>query len=82
MSFIVHLEEIEDNRKDINKSYDLVDIIFLTMVAALSGAEGWKAIKLFGDAKLDCLRQFRKFENGIPIRHSIGRIIRGISAAP
>ncbi|MDP7592771.1 MAG: transposase family protein [Litorilituus sp.] len=61
MSFIVHPEEIEDNRMDINKSYDLVDIIFLTMAAALSGAEVWKAIQLFGDAKLDWLRHFKKF---------------------
>jgi hypothetical protein len=53
MSFIVHLEKIEDNPKDINKSYDLVDIIFLIMAAALNRAEGWKANKLFGDAKLD-----------------------------
>lgn len=80
MSFIVHLEEIEDNRKDINKDYDLVDIIFLTMAAVLSGAEGWKAIHLFGEAKLDWLRQYRDFKNGIPTRHSIGRIIRGVSA--
>ncbi len=80
MSFIVHLEDIEDSRKDINKDYDLVDIIFLTMAAVLSGAEGWKAINLFGEAKLDWLRQYREFKNGIPTRHSIGRIIRGISA--
>jgi predicted transposase YbfD/YdcC len=80
MSFLVHLEEIEDTRHDTNKSYDLVDIIFLTMSAVLSGAQGWKAIQLFGDSKLAWLRQFREFENGIPTRHSIGRIIRSISA--
>jgi len=68
----------EDSRKDINKSYDLVDIMFLTMAAVLSGAKGWKAIKIFGDTKLDWLRQHRPFESGIPTRHSIGRIIRGI----
>lgn len=80
MSFLVHLEEIEDTRQNINKSYELLDIIFLTMAAVLSGAKGWKDIQLFGDAKLEWLRQFRAFENGIPTRHSIGRIIRGISA--
>ena len=80
MSFIAHLEEIKDSRKDINKDYELVDILFLTMSAVLSGADGWKAIKSFGDAKLAWLRQFREFKNGIPTRHSIGRIIRGISA--
>lgn len=80
MTFITHLEGLEDNRKDINKSYDLVDIIFLTMAAVLSGAKGWKAIKIFGDSKLDWLRLHRPFTTGIPTRHSIGRIIRGIKS--
>tara|TARA_B100000745_G_C20107429_1_gene378974 strand:+ start:94 stop:1197 length:1104 start_codon:yes stop_codon:yes gene_type:complete len=80
VSFIAHLEELEDSREDINKAYELIDIVFLTMAASLGGAEGWKAIKRFGDNKLDWLREFRPFENGIPTRHTIGRIIRGISA--
>jgi len=80
MTFIPHLEGLEGSCKDINKSYDLVDIIFLTMAAVLSGAKGWKAIKLFGDTKLDWLRLHRAFETGIPTRHSIGRIIRGIQS--
>ncbi len=80
MTFITHLEGLEDNRQDINKSYDLIDIIFLTMVAVLSGARGWKAIKIFGESKLDWLRLHRPFKTGIPTRHSIGRIIRGIKS--
>lgn len=80
MNFMDCLETLEDSRKDINKDYPLVDIIFLTMSAVASVAEGWKDIQLFGQAKLDWLRQYRPFENGIPTRHSIGRIIRGISA--
>lgn len=80
MEFMDCLDNIEDVRKDINKSYQLTDMIFLTMAAVLSGAKGWKGIKLFGEAKLDWLRQYRPFENGIPTRQSIGRIIRKISA--
>lgn len=80
MTFLDHIETIEDTRKDINKTYELTDIVFLTMAAALSGAVGWKDIQVFGEAKLVWLRQFRPFTSGIPTRHSIGRIIRGISA--
>jgi len=58
----------------------LIDIVFLTMAALLSGAKGWKDIELFGRAKLDWLRQYRPFPNEIPTRHSIGRIIRSIKA--
>jgi predicted transposase YbfD/YdcC len=78
--FIDCLEVLEDRRKDINKAYELTDIIFLTMAAVMSGATGWQDIQLFGTYKLEWLRQYRPFENGIPTRHTIGRIIRGISA--
>jgi hypothetical protein len=40
MTFLDHIETIEDTRKDINKTYELTDIIFLTMAAVLSGATG------------------------------------------
>jgi hypothetical protein len=80
MSFLKLCENIEDNRTDINKHYYLLDIIFLTMSAILSGAKGWKAIHIFGVAQIEWLREYREFTNGIPTRHSIGRIIRGIKA--
>jgi predicted transposase YbfD/YdcC len=80
MNVLSHLDDMEDARSDINKTYDLVDIIFLTMAAVLAGATGWKSIAMFGDTKLDWLRQFRPFPHGIPTRHSIGRIIAGIGS--
>ncbi len=54
-------------------------MIFLTMAEVLAGADAWKAIKIFGDSKLELLRQYREFKTGTPTRHSIGRIIRGLS---
>ena len=50
------------------------------MAALLSGAKGWKVIQIFGESQLEWLRQYRPFTNGIPTRHSIGRIIRGIKS--
>jgi predicted transposase YbfD/YdcC len=80
MSFLNNFETIKDDRSDINKEYELIEIIFLTMAGVLSGAKGWKDIHLFGITKLAWLRQFCPFTNGIPTRHSIGRIIRGVQA--
>ena len=80
MTFLDHIDLIEDKRKDINKTYELTDIIFLTMAAVLSGAAGWKDIQVFGEVKLDWLRQFCPFKSGFPTRHSISLIIRSISA--
>ncbi|WP_133309604.1 ISAs1 family transposase [Parashewanella spongiae] len=80
MDVMKEIEQVEDHRVEANKEYDLADIIFLTIAAVLCGATGWKAINIFGEAQLDWLRQYRPFSNGIPTRHSIGRIIRGVKA--
>ena len=79
MSFINHFESIEDPRSHINQKHNLLDVIFLTVVAIVSGAEGWKDIKQFGDSKLDWLRKFRDFENGIPVDDTIARIISSLA---
>jgi predicted transposase YbfD/YdcC len=89
MSFLKLCENIEDSHTDINKHYDLLDIIFLalfalfalfTLFAVLSGAKGWKTIHIFGVAQLEWLREYLEFPNGIPTRHSTGQIIRGVKA--
>lgn len=78
MAFIDHFSTLEDTRSHINKKHNLFDVIFLTIVAILSGAEGWKDIKQFGDNKLDWLRNFRQFEAGIPVDDTIARIISAL----
>jgi predicted transposase YbfD/YdcC len=78
MSFLDHFADLPDPRSHINRAYDLLDIVFLTVAAVLSGAEGWTDIKKFGDKKLDWLRTFRGFDNGIPVDDTIARIIRAL----
>ena len=72
------LSSISDPCKDINLKYDLLDIIFLSLAAILSDAEGWAEIHQFATNKLKWLRQYRKFEHGIPSEDTISRVIRGI----
>ena len=78
MSFLQHFAELPDPRSHINRTYDLLDIVFLTVCAVLSGAEGWKDIEKFGQKKLAWLRKFRRFEQGIPVDDTIARIIRAL----
>lgn len=75
MNIFSHLSVIPDPRKDINIKHNLFDVLFLVLAAVLSGAHGWKDIQVFGDAQLDWLRKYRTFENGIPRRHCIAKII-------
>ena len=41
MSFLDHFSNLSDPRSHINRRHDLLDIVFLTVSAVLSGAEGW-----------------------------------------
>lgn len=75
MNIFSHLSVIPDPRKDVNIKHNLFDVLFLVLAAVLSGAHGWKDIQVFGDAQLDWLRKYRTFENGIPRRHCIAKII-------
>jgi predicted transposase YbfD/YdcC len=66
-NFISHFSSIEDPRQS-NKQHQLMDILFLSICAVLSGAEGWEDIEDFGHAKLHWLKQYLPFDKGIP-RH-------------
>ena len=80
MSLLQRLDNITDPRKDINLKHELVDVIFLTLSAVLSGATGWKSIQDFGETQLEWLRQHRDFESGIPKRHCIANIIKAFDS--
>lgn len=71
---------VTENRSDINRKHDLVDVIFLVISAITSGCEGWQDIETYGDEKLHWLRKYRPFTHGIPRRHTIARILRSVVA--
>jgi predicted transposase YbfD/YdcC len=78
VTLIEHLTFVEETRSETNRKHDLVDVMFLVISAIISGAEGWRDIETYGDAKLDWLRLYRPFAHGIPRRHTIARILRTI----
>jgi predicted transposase YbfD/YdcC len=74
-----HFKTLEDPRVDRTKRYPLIEIIFLIISATISGCEGWKSIRDFGLLKLDWLRQFLPYENGIPVDDTIARVMRKLN---
>ena len=70
-----HFDVIKDPRIDRCKRYELMDILLLSICAVVSGAEGWEDIEDFGKLKLEWLRQYRPFEQGIPRHDTIARVI-------
>lgn len=78
MSFIDYFGSVNDPRKDINVKHELLDVIFLAITGVTSGCEGWKDIYEFGCAKIEWLRKYRPFKNGIPVDDTIARIISAL----
>ncbi|MCK5138033.1 MAG: transposase family protein [Bacteroidales bacterium] len=61
-----YFSQLPDPRIHRNKKHLLIDIIILTIIAVLCGAESWDSIEMFGKSKKDFLSKFLKLPNGKP----------------
>ena len=75
-SLVEHFETLPDPRVDRTKRYPLIDIILLVIAGTVSGCKGWKGIKDFGDLKLEWLRKFLPYKEGIPVDDTLARVMR------
>ena len=69
-----HFDLIPDPRRDHGKRHALPDVFALVLCAVTSGADSFLAIEAFGRARLDWLRRFIPFENGVPSHDTIRRV--------
>ena len=75
VDFMSHFARVPDPRIDRCKRHELLDILFLSICGVLCGAEGWEEIEDFGRARLDWLRQYFPYANGIPKHDTIARVL-------
>lgn len=74
-TFKTHFAELEDPRVNVhNQLHNLDDILLLTILGVLSGADGWTEIEEFGHAKHHWLTTFLELPNGIPSHDTLGRL--------
>ena len=69
-------ETLPDPRVERTKRYPLIEIILLIIAGTVSGCDGWKSLKDFGEAKLDWLRKFLPYKDGIPVDDTLARVMR------
>jgi predicted transposase YbfD/YdcC len=73
--FLDYFADLEDPRRYYgNKLHELSDILVLTILAVISGAESWVDVEEFGINKEEWLKTFLKLPNGIPSHDTIGRV--------
>ena len=64
--FIDFFKKIPDHRMERKKLYPVEEILVLVFCATIAGCDGWGDIELFGKTKIDMLRNYLPFKNGIP----------------
>lgn len=65
--------QLDDPRADTHSCRHLLsDILLLTILAVLCGADGWSAVERFGKSKYEWLKDILILPNGIPSHDTIG----------
>ena len=77
-SFESHFGILSDPRIDRSKLYPLTEILFVVLSGSICGAESWRDFVLFGKEKLDFMRQYYPFENGIPSKNTFARVLAAL----
>jgi predicted transposase YbfD/YdcC len=80
MVFLQYFNEMPDERQPGKVMYPLDEILLLSLLAVLAGAEAFTDIARFGEKKLDLLRRFRPFANGTPAHDHLGDIFATLDA--
>ena len=72
--FNQHFSKITDPRDKRGLRHKLEDILILSLLAIICGADGFKEMEEFGKSKLSFLKTFLSLPNGIPSHDTIGRV--------
>lgn len=80
-SIMLNFSVLPDPRKNRNQVYSLFDIITVTILAVLCGADDWVEISLWGEANLTWLQQRGICPSGVPSHDTFSRFFRFVDTA-
>lgn len=80
-SLVEILDALEDPRVDRTKLHPLTDILVLSVLAVICGADSFVAIALFGQLNEAWLRTFLELPHGIPSHDTLGRVFARLDAS-
>jgi predicted transposase YbfD/YdcC len=72
--FQEHFGKMTDPRVERTKLYPLTEILFVLLCGSICGAESWRDFVMFGQEKLDFLREYFPFSAGIPCKNTFARL--------
>jgi predicted transposase YbfD/YdcC len=77
-NFLDDFSEIKDPRLERNQLYTVSEILLVTLLAVICGAEGWQDVENYGQSKIKYLRCYLDYPNGVPSDDTIRRFFRAI----
>jgi predicted transposase YbfD/YdcC len=78
--FLCHFNDLTDPRQRGKITYPLDEVLLLSLLAVLAGAESFVEIARFGEKKRDLLRRFRPYRDGTPSHDHLGDIFAALDA--
>ena len=80
-TILEYFKELEDPRSSINRKHLLGDLIVISVCGVIAGADGPKAIGIWGESNRAWLEQHLELPNGIPSHDTIGRLLAMLKPA-
>lgn len=74
IAFLDFFAELEDPRIERHKIYPLDEILLTTLCAYICDAKSWEDLEEFGETRLDFLRTYLPYKNGIPSHDTFARV--------
>lgn len=79
-SIMASFSTLPDPRKNRNQTYSLFDIVTVTILAVLCGADDWVEVSFWGEANQVWLQQRGICPNGIPSHDTFSRFFRFVDS--
>lgn len=73
-----YFDELDDPRVERSKRHSLTEILFIAIAGTIAGAEGWRELEAFAQAKRDWLARYLDLPNGTPSDDTFRRVISRI----
>lgn len=81
VSILELLEQVPDPRVARGRLHSLTDIVLLSLIAMIAGADDWVSVQQYGELNKAWLKEFLPLPHGIPSHDTIGRVFRMIDPA-
>ena len=75
-----HFSKLPDPRINRKKLYPLDEILFVVLCGTICGAGSWRDFVLFGKEKLEFLKEYFPYANGIPSKNTYARVFGALDS--